>query len=389
MIASEPLTIGDTLFLLTGSPTPKSTEEFGSALYRLRQDGTSTLAKVRDVMPQTEFILEDTVNRLLVLADLNLRQKRIEFLSEDTPTDAFGLDVPLMTDGWFASNLTILRTSSGEAVLALGLLRRREDGIIENDVWGIRTNPPDKSLRRLTPELLKHAVASGKSGLVDIGTTDGFTASVRDETGTLQLYVASSFVPTRMPAPPGLAESRKYNFSVLGLNEDLAAVTVREIVSRQPVEKSGVWVLNRATSKWTQIPTPHPTNEVRTLGSWVAIAETQPERKDVERSTSKARRVPSSMGPAIAHRMHYRHISLPGRIILFHSTDGQQLRIETGEDDTEVLAIHEGKVYYRINDQLWQAGILKDKLAPPELVFESPVIGDVHWIFWGPDEPGK
>ena len=95
------------------------------------------------------------------------------------------------------------------------------------------------------------------------------------------------------------------------------------------------------------------------------------------------------MGPAIAHRMNYRHIRLPGRITLFHSTDGQQLRIETGEDDTEVLAIHEGKVYYRVNDQLWQTGILKDKLAPPELVFESPVIGDVHWIFWGPDEPGK
>ena len=383
------LGLADGLYLLTGSPTPVNSESFASVLYTLTRGTNTTLVKVREVMPLTEFILEEPINRILVLADLNLRRKRIEIISENSPAAGLSIDVPQLKDGWFVNSLTVLRPSSGEAVLGLGLFRRAENGLMEHDLWGVTLNSPDKSLKRLTPELLKHAVAGGRSGLADIGTGDTLTASVRDDSGELRVFLDGAFVPVQVPAPPGYTEPRRFSFIVYGLNEELAALTVREIISRQPVEKSGVWVLNRATGKWTQIPTPHPTPEVRTLGTWVVIAETQPEGREGERVPSKARRVPSSMGPAIAHRMQSRHIRLPGRITLFHSTDGQQLRIETGEDDTEVLAIHEGKVYYRVNDQLWRAGILKDKLAPPELVFESPVIGDVHWIFWGPDEHGK
>ena len=377
---------GESLFLLTGSSTPKSTETFESALYQLRPGADPALAKVGEVMAQTEYILEDPNNRLLILADMGIKRKRIEFIAEDTPDKRFGLDVPILKDGWFVTSVTVLSPSSGSGALALGLVRRREDGIMEHEAWGMSTNSPEKGFVRLSPELLKQTVAAGKSGLVDIGTTDVFTASVRDDTGTLQYYLASTFVPSGVAAPPGLMEPRKFGFVVWGLNQELVALTVREIsTSRQPIDKSGVWVLNRLTGKWTSIPTPHPTSEVRTLGSWVAIAETEPAEKAGNRPPSKARKIPTTMGPAIAHRMEYRHISLPGRLTLFHVTDGQQIRIETGEDDTEVLAIHDGSVYYRVNDALWQAQLLKDKLAPATLVYQGPVIGDVHWIFWGPD----
>ena len=177
IVSVAPLATGETLYLLSGSPTPTSTEHFVSALYAWRQ---GALSKVRDVMPLSEFILEEPVNRTIVLADLNVKHKRIELIVEDTPDQPFGLDIPLMKDGWFVSRIAILRPSSGEATLALWLLRLGANDLMESDLWGISLNSPDRSLKRLTPELLKHAVATRKSGVVDLGTTDAFSARVQD-----------------------------------------------------------------------------------------------------------------------------------------------------------------------------------------------------------------
>ena len=64
------------------------------------------------------------------------------------------------------------------------------------------TDSLEKGFVRLSPELLKQTVAAGKSDLVDLGITDVFTASVRDDTGTLPYYLASTFVPSGVAARP-------------------------------------------------------------------------------------------------------------------------------------------------------------------------------------------
>ena len=376
---------GERLYLMTGSPTPTTSESFSSALYILSQTGEPSLAKIQAVMPITEFILEDARARVLIAADFNLKFRRIAIVSEDAPGSVVNIDLPAFQDGWFVSGVRLLRPPSGGSMLALSLLRRKDDNSMEHDLWGIDLRL-GASPKRLRPDVLEYAVAAGKSGLIDTGTNDSIPAAVRDITGAMQAFMNGAFIPLGFLAPPEFSEPRKYSFVLCGINAQVAALLARQNVGGRQVQSHGVWILNRSHGKWTHIETSHPTTEVRTFGSWVAIIETEGAAKASARQPSKrARREATSMGPAIAHRMAYRNVTLPGRVILYDGTTGRKTGFETGEDDTEVLSIQNGNVYYRVNDELFLAPILDGKVGTPVSLLKDVVIPDVHWMFFGPE----
>jgi hypothetical protein len=72
----------------------------------------------------------------------------------------------------------------------------------------------------------------------------------------------------------------------------------------------------------------------------------------------------------------------PGILVLQNLADGRKIRIETGQEDSEVLVIQEDAVLYRVNDTIYQAKIAGDQLKDPTIVVKDEDVPEIHWVFW-------
>ena len=76
---------------------------------------------------------------------------------------------------------------------------------------------------------------------------------------------------------------------------------------------------------------------------------------------------------------------LPGRLILDNLTDGRRIALETGQEDSEVLAIeNDGRILYRANDSIYLAKIDGTQIKAPTLFVKDADVPELHWAFWGP-----
>jgi hypothetical protein len=72
----------------------------------------------------------------------------------------------------------------------------------------------------------------------------------------------------------------------------------------------------------------------------------------------------------------------PGILVLQNLADGRKIRIETGQEDSEVLWVGSESVLYRINDAIYEARIVGDQLRDSTVVVKDEDVPEVHWVFW-------
>jgi hypothetical protein len=83
-------------------------------------------------------------------------------------------------------------------------------------------------------------------------------------------------------------------------------------------------------------------------------------------------------------------ISIPGTLVLDNLEDGRRVVLETGQQDSEILAVrNDGLVLYRVNDSIFAAQIEGDRLSKPTLVVKDENVPGVHWVFWSPIGSGE
>lgn len=81
-------------------------------------------------------------------------------------------------------------------------------------------------------------------------------------------------------------------------------------------------------------------------------------------------------------RFYYFNIYSPGILYLFNTYTQKYIEWNTGQGDSEILLVEDDKVYYRVNDEIYKASILKgEKLGKPELLIKGPQVLDIHWAF--------
>jgi hypothetical protein len=74
--------------------------------------------------------------------------------------------------------------------------------------------------------------------------------------------------------------------------------------------------------------------------------------------------------------------SIPGTLVLDNLEDGRRIVLNTGQEDSEILAVREdGLVLYRVNDAIFAAQIERENLSKPTLVVKDEGVQGVHWIF--------
>lgn len=76
------------------------------------------------------------------------------------------------------------------------------------------------------------------------------------------------------------------------------------------------------------------------------------------------------------------NIVFPGILTLQNLADGRKIRIETGQEDSEILRVEGDAVLYRVNDSIFQARIVGDQLKETTLIVKDEDVPEVHWAFW-------
>jgi hypothetical protein len=73
---------------------------------------------------------------------------------------------------------------------------------------------------------------------------------------------------------------------------------------------------------------------------------------------------------------------IPGILVMQNLSDARKIRIETGQEDSEILWVGSDNVLYRVNDTIYQAKIAGDKLQDTTVVVKDEDVPEIHWVFW-------
>lgn len=81
-------------------------------------------------------------------------------------------------------------------------------------------------------------------------------------------------------------------------------------------------------------------------------------------------------------RFAYFNIYSPGILYLFNTLTQKYIEWNTNQGDSEILLLENDTVYYRVNDEIYKAPILKgEKLGKSELLIKDQQVLDIHWAF--------
>lgn len=157
-------------------------------------------------------------------------------------------------------------------------------------------------------------------------------------------------------------------------------------------------VLYRATNKWKTLELPTAVSSItnpaiRIFGDWLVTTRMEwrpgpPGSGSGSPGKENERLADLDSGvPDIRDEYYNRFLNLyiPGRLLIQNLVDGRKLTLETGQEDSEVLAIRaDGQILYRVNDSIYSARISDKQIEVSTLVVKDDNAPDVHWAFWGP-----
>lgn len=164
-----------------------------------------------------------------------------------------------------------------------------------------------------------------------------------------------------------------------------------------------VLVLDKRNHRWQtlELPTAVSTKTdlpVRVFGDWMVTTEmawSPPTRGTGTAGLGIAneQKTPMYSAPSDVHAAYdrrFQNIQIPGKLAIWNLADGRKITLDTGQEDSEVLAIGKaGKMLYRVNDAIYSASIEGNKIAKTALVVKAPAVTNVHWAFASGGEHGR
>jgi hypothetical protein len=222
---------------------------------------------------------------------------------------------------------------------------------------------------------------TGSPGLTGSALGDNFVISVSGHT---------IVIDTLPPSLRGIG--KKIRAAIVVASERYLALTVErsqeEMSSASLPDSTEAFVHDRARDRWAAIRVEGSASAMRLCGPWLAtiVGMWNPDHRpspgrDSERS-QETDRLPNvrDLYATFAGRWLWR----PGILVLQNLADGRKIRIETGQEDSEVLWVGSDTVLYRVNDTIYQAKIVADHLQDTTLVVKDEDVPEIHWVFWSP-----
>lgn len=165
--------------------------------------------------------------------------------------------------------------------------------------------------------------------------------------------------------------------------------TREDVSSGKLGDSTELSIHDRLEHRWSEIQAEGNSSTLRLFGQWLAaIVGTwspnhpmpNPGRENERTEAKKTDLLPPTQ---TLYRSFVGHnMLLPGILSLQNLDDGRKIRIETGQEDSEILHVDGNVVLYRVNDTIYQARIEGDQLKDTTVVLKDEDVPEIHWAFW-------
>jgi hypothetical protein len=370
------------IYFITGSPTPKHNQSFGSSLFQVGEEGSVRLVqKLVDETDGTDWISISYDVRKAVLATRGSREK-IVVVDLDTATISKICPTPLVY------NMSVIRQHIGDIPGHGPHYLQYLVGDNNNTLFrgmSLSSNTSCEESFSIRPyEDGRFITIHGKTGIADIGGFDWqYVRITQDE--RLNFFLAKQIpMEYRIPGdlikgihPTAMMVNNRVVFAVLASDVDRATREVRRLQLISCLKISG---------RCQPVPVPKDSPLwARGFEHYIAMAEAHSRKSgpDVEKSAgaSEWRKFDGPMGPSIESRMKDFEYLFPGRLHLFNAESGQLYTITTNQGDSEILLVENGSVYYRASDRLYKAQITPGGITGTRLLVQTDAMRDAHWAF--------
>lgn len=144
-----------------------------------------------------------------------------------------------------------------------------------------------------------------------------------------------------------------------------------------------VFVHDRVRNLWGTLMLDGNLASSRLFGVWLA---TRVENYDVSHKPGPGRDHESNgTGPNVQEfyeQLTEQNYSFPGLLVVQNLADGRKVRIQTDQEDSEILWVGNDSVLYRVNDVIYQAKIAGDKAQDTTVIVKDENVPEIHWAFW-------
>lgn len=166
-------------------------------------------------------------------------------------------------------------------------------------------------------------------------------------------------------------------------NDEIFVVAGTKETKQNQMGSRQIIVFNKQEKIWHDFPIKGNLAKIRGFGQWITgyIANEQwKENQKLPGSEIWTDR-DSGLSPAERYTLY-----APGILYLYNSFTQEYYEWKTDQADSEVILVWEGKVIYRVYDELYQGDIVEGdnlSLTNTKLLIKSDVVPDIHWAFFG------
>jgi hypothetical protein len=170
-------------------------------------------------------------------------------------------------------------------------------------------------------------------------------------------------------------------YSVLSFAGPASALQVKPTDRRMELA-----VHDRVKDKWKKIQVEGNRSRLRLFGKWLsAIVGFESPGIEPTAAREAERKWGTAEIPNV--RQEYDNVVrgeywLQGILTLENLSDGRKVRIETGQEDSEILQVEGDIVLYRVNDTIYRARIAGDQLKDTTVLVRDEDVPEIHWAFW-------
>ncbi len=364
------------IYLLTGSPTPKSSGTFPTSLYKI---GHKKIALARNIVSDnrgTLFIHYYHDKRVIIIAQ---SYRKFIMVKMDDPLREFSFEMNYSLSYSFI-NACILDIPDQGLYLGLYLSNRKEGAklLLGMHLSEIRQKEFPLAIHR-------YGLVSGIPG-VSLPGGNWFYLHQKSD-GQLIIPKGKHRIQTEWRLPDFLTFSEDDIVVAYVNNSEMLAVTSRE---SSHLKKSGelgfttFYIFDKKLGKWHSVKFPGAKSQVRGFGPWLAGYVADADRGIESPGRKDRRQKMTATGRPLDWYLEYSKTYSPGILFLYNVHTRRKYTIRTNQGDNEVLLIEGNIVYYRANRSIYKAEIEKDRIGKGELLVQDDLVPDIHWAFIGP-----
>jgi hypothetical protein len=379
------------LYLMTGSPTPKYNEAFGSALLQVGEDG-NILPAGDLVSPEvgTGWIAVSHEWRKALIWESSNRVVVIDF---DKAAAVKKCQPPLGAGGSLIEQWLVDVPGRGPTFAVYLAGDQAGQTRVQGMIMDVSV-PCNESFVALAPTDIRYMVAHGTSGVEDIGSDEGTYVAI-DENGRVSKRVMDTTVLFDYEIPAVLRKGMDTTFSRIVINTSQVSV----LESGGKTGKPRFWAFRKRDKTWHQIPVRSENLCLQSFGRFVAVVESRAKGDQIEepalQSSAPAKtsyiqesagraewkKTRSPMGPSMLSRVDDKRAVYPGRLHLYDVNNERVYTIVTNQGDSEILLVEHDVVYYRVSERLYSAPITEKSIGAARLLATAEAIRDAHWAF--------